>query len=74
MWTVSDLKKLLYFGQTTLGVLLLIAAWFLFQQARVADNQFVYIIPGVIVALTGSACLIFGIDTYILRDDPDIWR
>ena len=77
-WTVhfsyQDIKGTLYAVQTLVGLLLLTAALYLFHLMPTSFEPISYAIPGVILLVVGGGCTFFGIETYLLRDDPDIWR
>ncbi len=72
--TYHELKELLYIGLSLIGGLLTILSFYQFHLASSASDPFVNILTAMILAIVGSVCIFFGIETYILRDDPDIWR
>ncbi len=74
MVNYRELRKLLYCLQAAMGCLFLVLAWHLLCEARVAVDALSLIVSGAILSIVGSACIVFGLDTYLLRDDPDIWR
>lgn len=69
-----ELKEMVYFGQTVLGVLLIIAAICEVLLVPAGSIPGINMIVGLILFITGGACIMFGIETYLLRDDPDVWR
>ena len=69
-----DLKKLIYIGETVLGVLLLVLALHQLHLASVSADPLSNAITAAILFAVSTACLVFGIDTFILREDPDVWR
>ncbi len=71
--TYSDLKKALYLLQTIVGFILIAAAIFLFDSPVVVESV-THFISGAIVFVSGVTCVIFGIESILLRDDPDILR
>ena len=74
MFTYRDLKWALYIMQVLLGGSLIIASAVLFNTTALATEPICYIVPGAIMMIVGISCLFFGVETYLLRDDPDIWR
>lgn len=70
----QDIKGTLYVVLTAVGVLFLLAAFYFFQLMPASVDPLTYGIPGVILLVVGGASTFFGIETYLLRDDPDIWR
>ncbi len=71
---IFELKQLVYIGLTGLGFLLLLAGVYQYNLAGVAAEPITHIITAVILFGVGTLCVFFGFETYILRDDPDIWR
>lgn len=69
MESYRHLKKLLYVFETLMGVLFLVLSNSLFQQATLSTW-----LAAVVLFVTGSVCCVFGITTFRLREDPDIWR
>lgn len=69
-----DLKKFLYIGLTAMGILLLGASWHCINIARTTLDSPSQEITAVILLAVGSACILFGFESYLLREDPDIWR
>ena len=64
-------KRLAFLGQTLMGCLLLLLAYFL-QQNNVDDDP-TRLISSWFLVITGLGCLLFGIATFFLRQEPDIW-
>lgn len=73
-FSYQDVKKALYLVQTLLGINLIIVSTYLLTTTNAAIHQICQIVPAVISMIAGIACVFFGIETYMLRDDPDIWR
>lgn len=73
-FTYRDLKGTLYLLETLLGVVLIGAAIVFINATPLASHPLWYVFPGAILLMVGIACVFFGIETYFLRDDPDIWR
>ncbi len=72
MFSYSDLKRALYAFECLLGVLLL---WLAFQLALTpSEDAIVYLLPSAILGAVGWACVMFALEAYWFRDDPDIWR
>jgi predicted phage tail protein len=64
-------KKMAYIWQTVLGCVLLVLAYFLSQDNGTTDPT--RTIAAWVMLFPGLACLLFGIATFILREEPDIW-
>ena len=73
-FSYHDLKKFLYIGLTAMGVLLICASWHCINIARTTFDGASHEITAVVLLAVGSACLLFGFETYLLKEDPDIWR
>lgn len=69
MESYRKLKKLIYCLEAILGVLFLVLSNALFQEATLPS-----LIAGCVLFCTGCICCVFGITTFRLRDDPDVWR
>ena len=74
MFNYSEMKLALYGLETVLGVLLVIAALVFFGQSQSAQEPITYLFPAVVLMCVGFICVLFGIETYLMREDPDIWR
>lgn len=74
MFSYRNLKEALYVMHVLLGVSLIIAAVVLFNTTASATEPICYILPGIVLVIVGVGCVFFGVETYLLRDDPDIWR
>jgi uncharacterized membrane-anchored protein YitT (DUF2179 family) len=74
MFSYRHLKEAVYVMQVLLGVSLITASVFLFNNTSLATEPICYIVPGTILMIVGLSCVFFGVETYLLRDDPDIWR
>jgi hypothetical protein len=74
MITIHDLKEAMYIVQTVLGFLCLGLALFLLQSGGSLIDSICSIMSGLILMVVGIFAIFFGLETYLLRDDPDIWR
>lgn len=72
-FSLHDLKESLYIVETLFGVFLLVLAYFALERAFASPDIVFYLIPGLALAIVGGACVLFGVETFFLRDDPDIW-
>ncbi|CAN5568581.1 hypothetical protein BH10CYA1_BH10CYA1_60500 [soil metagenome] len=72
--TTHDLKEGLYIAQTFFGFLLVGLAIYLLQSSCGDLEQITSSIAGVILLCVGIFMIFFGLETYILKDDADIWR
>ncbi|MBX3073231.1 hypothetical protein KF728_14610 [Candidatus Obscuribacterales bacterium] len=68
-----ELKKLLYVGQTLLGVLFVVLAWFQFGASMNAAEGILNFIVALTLLVAGFLCILFGLDAYLLRGEADIW-
>lgn len=66
-WT--ELKFILYIWMTAFSAVLLVLCFNLSRSTSLPDT-----ISAVTLLVTGCILLIFGVLTYVLREDPDIWR
>lgn len=69
-----ELKEMLYKGQTILAAFFILVAFYQFYLATSTLNPISHILTALILTFVGGICLFFGIETYNLRDDPEIWR
>jgi len=74
MFSYRNLKEALYVMHVLLGVSLIIAAVVLFNTTASATEPICYTLPAIVLVIVGVGCVFFGVETYLLRDDPDIWR
>jgi len=67
-----DIKRLMYIAMTLMGVLMV----FLASRVPIVPDpeHFSVCLAALIFLLVGSALVIFGVLTYLFRQDPDIWR
>jgi uncharacterized membrane protein len=68
-----DLLMTLYCFITIVGIILLVFAWYVWQQSETAQEPFSYWIAAIVLFIVGIVLIMFGIETYIERDDPDVW-
>lgn len=72
MFSYTELKKALYSLQGALGVFLL---WLAYRAATTPTEHVLFeLLLSVILAGVGWACVMFAIESFFFRDDPDIWR
>jgi len=69
-----ELKELIYAGQTVLGIILVLVSFYQLYLSASASAPLLNLLTALILAVVGGGCIFFGIETYLLRDDPDIWR
>lgn len=72
MLNCHSFKKIMYCLLTLLGVILLAVSWHFIKMAADIEASISYLAPAGILFFAGFACVCFGIETYILRDDSDI--
>lgn len=73
-FTYHDIKEALYVLQTLLGLVLIVVSVNLLNTTAAAIHPICHIVPAVTLMSVGIVCVFFGVGTYLLRDDPDIWR
>jgi predicted phage tail protein len=73
-FSYHEMKEALYILQSVLGVLLIIISITLFNTGGGVLHPICNVVPAVVLMVIGSSCVFFGVETYLLRDDPDIWR
>lgn len=73
-FSYHELKKVLYLVQSLVGIVLIVYSAILFSTSAEHVEPICYLIPAGVLAVVGVFCLFFGVETYLLRDDPDIWR
>ncbi len=73
MFSCRTLKKLLYVFETVFGLLVCIFAVHMVKTAEPSVSSIVYELPGAIMFLAGLGCILLGVDTFMLREDPEIW-
>lgn len=74
MISYRELRILLYWAQTVLGLLFLALAYNLLVTADTVPEPLCNVVPGIILLGVGLGCTLFGLDTFLLKDDPDLWR
>lgn len=72
--TTHDLKEALYIVQTILGFLAIGLSLIVLQSCGNQTEPICSIISGVILFAVGVFAIFFGLETYLLKDDADIWR
>lgn len=72
-FSIHGLKKSLYIGETLFGVLLVILAILTLRMALASSDVLFYLIPGLALLIAALGCIMLGVESIILRDDPDIW-
>ena len=72
MSSYHNLKRIIYILQTAIGIYFMFMAYTIgagFHPHDVTD-----VVVGVTLAFIGLGLTVFGILTYLLRADEDIWR
>lgn len=69
-----ELKELIYIGEAALGVVFIGASMYQLHISAAAMNPISHIATALILLVVGVGCVFFGVETYLLREDPDIWR
>ncbi|MBP9091316.1 hypothetical protein KBI23_09820 [bacterium] len=66
------LKEAQYIWQTLMGLSWLALSLYMF--CKPDANLICDTVPAIFMFVTGSVCVFFGVEAYLLRDDPEIWR
>lgn len=69
-----ELKKVIYIALAILGVALTTIAIFEFAKIGAANINPTSWLTGMVCMLSGAGMIFFSIETFLLRDDPDVWR
>jgi hypothetical protein len=73
-FTYHEIKETLFVLETVFGALMLVAAFHLLNIMNAAIEPLAYLLPAVVLVVTGIGCLVFGIWTYHFKNDPDLWH
>jgi hypothetical protein len=73
-FSLEELKEALYISETLFGIFLLVPAYLVLKMAVTGSDSLYNLIPGIGLLFAAITCIIFGIGTYLVRDDPDVWR
>ncbi|MBX9722984.1 MAG: hypothetical protein K2X81_16395 [Candidatus Obscuribacterales bacterium] len=68
------LKKALYILMGILGAWLLITAYTFFNMSGSEAEPISLIISGIVLTFAGTVCMFFAFETFLIRDDPEVWR
>ncbi len=74
MFSYRNLKLMIYIGEALLGLVLIGISAYLWKIQEISNDPLTLIIPAIIILLVGVFCVLFGVETYFFKDDPDIWR
>ena len=69
---LHDLKEAQYIWQSLMGLSWIAFALYMF--CKPDANLICDTVPAIFMLITGSVCVFFGVEAYLLRDDPEIWR
>jgi hypothetical protein len=58
---------------TILGLILIGFSWSIWNQSKTAAEPLSYWLAAIVFLIIGIGLILFGIETYWFRDDPDIW-
>ncbi|MBY0548937.1 MAG: hypothetical protein K2W95_16820 [Candidatus Obscuribacterales bacterium] len=74
MFSIFELKKLIYIIETALGVIAAAVAVNLFCSAHSSPAPALLIVPAGVLFVVSIGTILFGLVTYLIRDDEDVWR
>ena len=69
-----EYKKLIYLALGIGGIGLLVISWYFANINEASSDPLGYVIPSALLFFAGTASLLFCLESFYLRDDPDIWR
>ncbi len=70
----QHLKKIIILFLPLFGLFVIVISTMWMNRVDTAVEPLTYLVPAVILFIVGLGCVFFGLETYLLRDDPDIWR
>ncbi len=68
-----ELKEAVYVMIPALGAILLFISFFSLNFASNTVAPVSDLVSGIVLAIAGIACMLFGLTTWIIRDDPQVW-
>lgn len=74
MFSIFELKKLIYIIETALGVIAAAVAVNMFSNAHSSPAPALLIVPAGVLFVVSIGTILFGLVTYLIRDDEDVWR
>ncbi len=48
-------------------------SWYVWKQSKTAVEPVSYWAAAIVLLIMGIVLIMFGIETYLFRDDPDVW-
>jgi uncharacterized membrane protein len=69
-----ELKRILYILQTLLGFVLLAISRSQFHAPVNESEAVVNFIVSLVLFTAGCLCIVFGLDAFLLRGEPEIWK
>ncbi|GEM_PF-790904 len=71
-FTRHGLKKAMYILQSMLGLSWVIMSLFMFFKP--GANLLADTLPACVLLFAGTVCIFFGVEAFLLRKDPEIWK
>lgn len=68
-----DIKEAVYIWMTLLGAFFVILACIIFQSAHGLAAPVGFLLTAAVLFLAGLLCIFFGLVTFLIRDDPEVW-
>lgn len=68
------MKEAVYIMMAAMGFLLLVAGANFMNSAGYSPDPFACYLPAAILIVGGVLSMFFAFVTFLLRDDPDVWR
>ncbi len=69
-----DILTIFYCAIAISGLILLAFAWYIWKQSETAAEPISYWLAAIVLAIVGVVLIMFAIETFLFRDDPDVWR
>jgi len=73
-YSYESIKQTFYLFFALFGLLVILTGCWMLYMTGVSADPAAYFIPGTILLFVGSGCVFFSIETYMLREEQDIWR
>ncbi len=72
--SISHMKEAVYIMMAVMGCLLIISGAFLMQSSGASSDPLSLWLPALIFIFGGILSVVFTFVTFLIRDDPDVWR
>ncbi len=69
-----ELKQAVYVMMSVFGGFLILMAFHSVSASAAAQEPFTEVMTALVLIIAGTLFLFFGLTTYFIKDDPDVWR